>query len=303
MRAFTFQPFFDAAASGDVTVVSGCVDAGMPINVRNASGQTPLIVAARAGRHRVVELLLRRGARIDARTAPLFGLREPICANELNDAVQWARATTMAQSLLLSGAPASHEERSEADADDLLDSTDDLLMDAGPLLTAAVCGHVEVVDVLLRAGAIPDGYDRDETPPLVGAAAHGHAEVVDRLLRAGACVDAGSGFTALEEAVVHGHTAVVRRLVEGGADVNRRDADGGTVLMMAATTGRLPIVRLLVEAGADVNALADDECALTCAASCGHLGVYAYLLLLSQPAIQVRGDIALGAYLDYVAQL
>ncbi len=305
MRAFTFQQFFDAAAEGDADVISACLDAGVPVNARNAGGETPLIVAARTGQPRVAELLVRKGARLDVRTDPLFGLSEPLYASELNDALQWARATAMAQELLRAGrsAPPDIEFECEERAEQLLDSSDDLLIDAGPLLAASVCGHVEVVDVLLRAGADPDGYDHNDTPPLVGAAAYGHVKVVEQLLAAGATVDAGTGFTALEEAVVHGHETVVARLLEGGANVDRRDVDGGTALMLAATAGRLPIVRTLVEAGADVNVTCDGEYALTCAASSGHLSVYAYLRPRSLPTVQARGDVALGCYLDYVAQL
>ncbi|MEO1335022.1 MAG: ankyrin repeat domain-containing protein, partial [Myxococcota bacterium] len=186
---------------------------------------------------------------------------------------------------------------------DLSNHTDDLLSEAGPLLTASVCGHVEVVDLLLRAGADPNAVDWSETPPLVGAAAQGHLRVIDRLLTAGARVDAGTGFTALEEAVVNGHADVVRRLLRADADVDRRNEDGGTVLMLAAATGCLPIVRLLVEAGADVNATTDGEAALSCAASYGQLSVYAYLLPKSDPSVQARGDVALMAYLEYVARM
>ena len=303
MLSSNVQRLFDAAACGDVQTVSTMLQSGISANVRNACGQTPLIVASRAGRCDAVILLLANGARVGARTDPLLGLTEPILSHEVYATYDRARASLMTQEMLQNGGERLDPDTADLDALDLLDSTDDLLSEAGPLLSAAVCGHVPVVDALLRAGAEPNAVDWAETPPLVGAAAQGHMEVVEQLLGAGADVDAGMGFTALEESIVNGHEVVVRRLLGAGADVDRRNEDGGTPLMIAAATGRLSIVRMLVESGADVDVVTDGEAALSCAAAYGHLSVYAYLLPRSTPAVQARGDMALGAYLEYVAQL
>ena len=306
MHVTAIHRLFDAAAAGNIEFVHAALESGVSANVRNGRGQTPLIVAARAGQSNIVRLLIAYGARVGARTDPLLGLSEPVLAQEVYATFDRARASVLAQDVLQSGQSDGglvELDPEEMEAAELLDSTDDLLSEAGPLLTAAVCGHLDVVDTLIAAGAAPDAAEWSETPPLVGAAAKGHAVIVDRLLVAGATVDAGTGFTALEEAVVGGHEVVVDRLLEAGADVDRQNEDGGTPLMIAAATGRLDIVRQLVEAGANVNVITDGEAALSCAASCGHLGVYAYLLPRSTPAVQARGDIALGAYLEYVAQL
>ncbi len=306
MRASNVHRLFDATASGDLSTMRALLERGVPANVRNSWGQTPLIIAARTGRHEVVRMLLGYGARVAARTDPLLGLSEPILSHEVYATFDRARASVMVQEVLRLGGTGSdfvEPDTADLEAIELLDSTDDLLSEAGPLLTAAVCGHPRVVDILLAAGAAPDATDWAETPPLVGAAAQGHLEIVDRLLAAGAEVDAGTGFTPLEEAVVNGHESVVRRLVSAGADVDRRNEDGGTPLMIAAATGRLNVVQVLVEAGADVDVVADGEAALSCAAAYGHLSVYAYLLPRSTASVQARGDIALGAYLEYVAQL
>ena len=305
MSTTTVQRLFDAAASGDLKVVEKILDQGVPVNVRNGAGQTPLLVAVRCGRHDVVRHLIDRGARLGVRAEPLLGLLEPIQATDVHEVFEWASAATHTNDVPVY---VHHEGVIDPDtaaerAFEVLDSTDDLLCEAGPLLTAAVCGHVDIVDALLRAGTDPNATDWEETPPIVGAAMQGHAAAVARLITAGADIDAGTGFTALEEGVVHGHLAVVELLLAAGANVNRRNADGGTPLMMAATAGRLSIVRHLVQHGADVNAESDGDSALSCAAACGHVDVYAYLLPRSMPSVQARGDIALGAYLAYVGRL
>ena len=285
--------------------MSTMLQSGVSANVRNGGGQTPLIVAARTGRIAAVKVLLANGARVAARTDPLLGLTEPILSQEVYATYDRARTSLITQEMLQFGQGGGPLDPDTADLDalDVLDSTDDLLSEAGPLLSASVCGHLPVVEALLQAGAEPNAVDWAETPPLVGAAAQGHAEVVDRLLSAGAEVDAGTGFTALEEAIVNGHDVVVRQLLRNGADVDRRNEDGGTPLMVAAATGHLSIVRTLVEAGADIDIVTDGEAALSCAAAYGHMSVYAYLLPRSTPAVQARGDMALSAYLEYVAQL
>ena len=301
MRSSKVQRLFDAAAVGNVVLLKGLLDAGAPVNARSPHGRTPLIIACQAGRLNAVNLLLSRGARLDVRTDPLFGLSEPFTVQDLRHSFEQA----LASAVVHSNAPATPATPSPevVDAFELLENTEDLLAEAGPLLTAAVCGHVPIVNALLRAGASANALDWMETPPLVGAAAQGHVRVVSLLLDAGADVDAGTGFTALEEAVLHEHDEVINALLEAGADVDRRNEDGATALMLAASTGHLPIVRRLVEAGADVDIIADGDSALTCAAQYGHLGVYAYLLPRSEPAIQAQGDRALCDYLDYVARL
>jgi ankyrin repeat protein len=67
----------DAASDGRFDVVDACVQAGLPVNVPNEFGATPLHQAAIRGRAALVRALLRRGAdflvRYRAHDAPALG--------------------------------------------------------------------------------------------------------------------------------------------------------------------------------------------------------------------------------------
>jgi ankyrin repeat protein len=117
---------------------------------------------------------------------------------------------------------------------------------------------IEMVNVLLGAGARVAARTREGVTPLQLAAINGSAPVLDRLLKAGADPNAAltpAGDTALMMASRTGRTDAVRVLLEGGAAVNAKETWGGTTaLMWAVAEGHAAAARTLVEAGADVNA-------------------------------------------------
>jgi ankyrin repeat protein len=152
------------------------------------------------------------------------------------------------------------------------------------LAYAALDGHVEVVQLLLQAGADPDAeLDATCTPlmavsnaavaklligagadpnrliegstPLSGAAQRNSLEVAAVLLAAGAKPDALTIVhgCALSTAVAKGHLELSRLLIESGASVNFRPKGGWPPLMYAASCGREAIISTLVAAGADIH--------------------------------------------------
>ncbi|CAK9100631.1 unnamed protein product [Durusdinium trenchii] len=142
------------------------------------------------------------------------------------------------------------------------------------LVLAASCGHLEVVRLLLEAGADKDAADTDGSTALQFAAGKGHChlKVVRLLLEAGADKDAADtdGSTALHFAARNGHLKVVQLLREAGADKDAADTDGCTALGFAAYNGNghLEVVRSLPEAGTDTQGWT----ASTLATSCNHEG-------------------------------
>lgn len=87
--------------------------------------------------------------------------------------------------------------------------------------------------------------------PLLEAAQAGQVEVVRLLLDAGASVHQRDGFrrTALHRASVAGHADVASLLLERGADPRAKNIEGFTALMGAAHAGRDAAVRLLLRHG------------------------------------------------------
>lgn len=83
-------------------------------------------------------------------------------------------------------------------------------------------------------------------PPLHRAACGGHVGVVSLLLRAGALVNARrSGSTALQEAAYRGHASVVRLLLEAGADVEADDGGLGSAAQAAVEFGHDDVTETL----------------------------------------------------------
>ena len=87
------------------------------------------------------------------------------------------------------------------------------------------------------------------------AAYENQLEVVMLLIAAGAEVDKASdtGATPLHIATDRGFAGVASALIAAGADVNKARGDGITPLYVAAHENHLEVVKLLIAAGADVN--------------------------------------------------
>ncbi|CAE7614757.1 kidins220b [Symbiodinium sp. CCMP2592] len=121
------------------------------------------------------------------------------------------------------------------------------------LTDAARAGIVDEVESLLQLPMDPDAVlNEDLHTPLMHASGNGHVDVVRLLLEAGAQKDAldCDGTTALIWAAHDGRDAVVQVLLESGVQTDISDCIGWTALMCAATNSFPEIVRLLLAAGA-----------------------------------------------------
>lgn len=123
---------------------------------------------------------------------------------------------------------------------------------ARPLFFAAQRGHAGAVAVLLDHGADPETV-LDFGGALQKAARGDHIEVVGLLLAAGADPNLPAGendITALHEAAERGAMRAARELVARGADVNARDRHGLPPIHLAARKGRAEMLAFLSDAGA-----------------------------------------------------
>lgn len=125
----------------------------------------------------------------------------------------------------------------------------------GPLHAACEGGHLGVAQLLLSAGASPNGVDTCGQSSLMPACDQGHAALVDLLVAHGADLDAqdGSGRCPLLSASVGGHTAIVKLLAARGASTNLADASGQTPLLAACEAGHVAVVMALLQRGADAD--------------------------------------------------
>ena len=220
---------FIASHEGHPLVVQLLLDKGADIDARTELGQTPLMRAAARGKKETAQLLLEKGANKDARDK--FGWTPLITAavREKKEIVQ----------LLL-------EKGADIDASK-----------SGwtPLMLATGGRNEKIVKLLVEKGADIQAKEKSSQTPLMIATRTGKKEIVQLLLEKGADIDARDedGWTPLKTAAMKEKKEIVQLLLEKGADIHARNQNGQTPLMIAAWREEKEIVRLLLERGADID--------------------------------------------------
>lgn len=208
---------------------------------------TPLLLATRAGRPDVVEILRTRGARAH------FLVQVAMC-DEDQVAAALAADAALANQQDEYGTPPLHL-AAELQALKILN----LLLDHGANV-ALTDKHRDTALHKLAIRLFDEALDHWGPRPANQIHALGEAAqlaVAERLVQAGADVNARNWrqLTPLHRAVRANRIGYVRFLIEHGADVNAADVAGDTPLRRAVTdVDRLEVAQLLINAGADVNA-------------------------------------------------
>jgi ankyrin repeat protein len=125
---------------------------------------------------------------------------------------------------------------------------DSQLPDGWTPLHAAVNGdHRDMVEYLLPWVSVDTQTDLG-LPALHLAANSGYVDVLSLLIEAGAEVNFqdDAGWTALHKAVYNGRTDVVSALINAGANAKLQDRHGCTALNVAASKGHAAIVEILI---------------------------------------------------------
>ena len=125
-----------------------------------------------------------------------------------------------------------------------------------PLNLAAIRGCIDVVKLLLDAGADLRKVKEFQKSPLQNATLQGHKDVIKVLLDRGGNPDEASryGSTLLHLATLKGHTDVVKLLLDMGANPNvHKPTCRTSPLHYAARGGYEDMVKLLLDGGAEPN--------------------------------------------------
>ncbi|XP_077457150.1 death-associated protein kinase 1 [Stigmatopora argus] len=145
-----------------------------------------------------------------------------------------------------------------------------------PLLTAAGCGNVDIINVLIRKGAHIHALDKSGANAIYYAARHGHVDTL-KFLHANKCpldVQDKSGETALHVASRYGNVDVVSYLCGIKANPDLYDKERETALHCAAWHGYSAVARALCRAGCRVDAKnREGESALLSASARGFVDI------------------------------
>lgn len=122
---------------------------------------------------------------------------------------------------------------------------------APPLWCAAVCGHLGVLELLLKRGANVNGCSNSGSTAVRSACYKNRLNVVRFLVDQGADIHRANhdGGTCLINAVTS--VALCQYLIGQGAKLNAKDVNGMTALHCAIDRVQLETVRLLIRSGAD----------------------------------------------------
>jgi uncharacterized protein len=128
-------------------------------------------------------------------------------------------------------------------------------MAASELHSAVLAGDLVAAQDALRTGADPNARDPLGYPPLQLAAARGQVQMVELLLTAGAdplLPDTRMGASPLHKAAIGGVVEVAELLLARGAFIDQRaPIDGQTPLFDAVLYKRLAMTEFLLDRGAD----------------------------------------------------
>lgn len=126
-----------------------------------------------------------------------------------------------------------------------------------PLITAAERGYTGIVNLLLtsRRRSNPNLGDRIKRTALMYAAMCGHGNIVELLLQNGANPNEkdDSKYTALMLAIINEYEFIAQMLLRYGADPNIQNNNKKTALMYAVEKGYLNLTGLLLDLGAKIN--------------------------------------------------
>ncbi|RYC59945.1 hypothetical protein CHU98_g6259 [Xylaria longipes] len=255
------SPLWYATVNGHQLIVQLLLKRGAKVDAREENGLTPLLWATHHGYNGIITLLLEKGARQDSKLDHLE-TKDRLGRTPLLKAVRDGNEVAV-QLLLGCGA---NTEALEGDG-------------LTALLYASSEGHDTTVKLLLDYSANIEALDVYGLTALICASRKGHDTTVKLLLDRGAKVDAlNNSTTALMHASERGHDAIVELLLDRGANIEALDVYGLTALICASRKGHDTTVKLLLDRGAKVDALNNGKTALMHASERGHDAIVELLL-------------------------
>ena len=253
-------PLISAITTGDDELVQLMLQRGASVEARCADQITPIMHAVNRGYLPIMELLLKSGAQVDSTTAGWTALHRAVeMVNVHMVKVLLAKGADIESRSPKDFSPRRHplarlgSDFSEYDEVDASDADEGWTA----LLRAATKGQEMMVCLLVEKGADIEARSPSNGTPLICAAEGNYEAIVEFLLKSGANVNAEDqfGWKPLHRVMVNpGGEGVAQILLTHGADINARCSYKKTPLHHAIEKGNDSMVSFLLAAGADFEA-------------------------------------------------
>jgi ankyrin repeat protein len=197
------------------------------VNVENAKGVTPLIMAAQKGLTEICKALLERGANV----------QHVVTASGTTAVLQAAHFGHL--EVLRVFLFEHHSRRSLLELANFNHTT--------PLMRASQEGHIHVVEYLVQRGALLNRKNRERMTALMLASQRGHSRICHYLVTYGADLDAMTSqqTTSVALATKRNHLSTVRVLLRAGCELYIEDSRGRTARDIALQRNNKTMADLL----------------------------------------------------------
>ncbi|RXM29103.1 Transient receptor potential cation channel subfamily A member 1 [Acipenser ruthenus] len=243
------SPLHLAVHGGNIEVIQLCIANGAKIDLQQGANidsldcesHSPLLLATTCGAWRTVELLVRKGANVK--------LKDSCGCNFLHLAVQQPKGLKNISEKILQ------------DVKELLNDEDNegciplhYACRLGIQESVTNMLGLKLLETMRDSKLLNEG-DENGMTPLHLASQNGHIKVVELLLRKGALFLCDyKGRTCLHYAAVEGYTQTMKILLEKNIKlIDKADEDGNTALHLAAREGHVSSVSLLLSKGAEIS--------------------------------------------------
>ncbi|XP_062609752.1 ankyrin repeat and SOCS box protein 8-like isoform X2 [Saccostrea cucullata] len=230
MQLNEYTPLHIACLHSNIEVIRLLLNHDADVNVKDSTNRTPLHYATLANRSDVVNLCIENGADVNhqtssGKTALMYAVQEKNLA--------------IVQAIVDAGADVSLKDVKGGTALEIC------------LLSGGRTANTDIVKALLQAGSDPNAENLYKATPLMLAAGTGQLEVINLLLDAGADInhEDNKGKTAFNICCEHTRMPKAGRLlISRGADINHRDHAGKTSLEKALQYNKIGTVMFLLQA-------------------------------------------------------
>ncbi|HBL98520.1 TPA: hypothetical protein DDZ86_02660 [Candidatus Dependentiae bacterium] len=255
VNIYDWTPLHYACAEGFAGIVELLIKKGASVNAIDMDGWTPLHYACVGGHVEVVKLLINNGADFyvknsDSKT-PLDLL---ITKGTPQGRIELCRLLIEKNKDSVELSKIFMKSKIDLNAKD----------ENGYTLLHSACktGSIDVVKFLVEKGVILDSSDIYNWTPLHHACSAGFTDIVKLLVGSGASVNVKDidGWTPLHVACREGFTDIAKYLIDNGANVCEKDTGNNTPLHHACYFNFPEIIKLLVEKGAFVGAKDTRNC-------------------------------------------